>query len=411
MNRWLGQLRADLDRLKADHLWRSLEPLEPRGRELVCDGQTWVNLASNDYLALSTHPHLKAAAVEAIGAFGTGSGASRLAGGHQRIHAEIESRFASFKQAESALIFPTGYMANMAVITSLAGPGDLVCMDKLNHASLLDAAKASGATLRVYPHRHTDKLARLLGRHAEKQARSGHRPSRRLVVTDGVFSMDGDGADLPTLCDLADQYDAILVVDEAHGTGVLGDTGVGLCQLQQVSERVDVVVSTNSKALGGLGGIVTACREIIDTLVNFARPFIYTTAVPAVQASVIGAALDVIRDEPWRRWRVLELSQKLRLAVADLGLAAWRPDALVTPIVPITVGHASEALKLAHALRQHDLFAPAIRPPTVAPGTARVRISLRADLQDADLDRLIQVLSNWSKKTGARPASNGGQGN
>lgn len=400
MDRWLGQLREELIRLEDNCLLRQLRPIKTQGRLLtLTDGQTLVNLASNDYLALASHPRLKDAATQAIQQFGTGSGASRLVTGHHSIHAQAEARFAQFKHAQAALIFPTGYMANLGVMTSLAGKGDLVCVDKLNHASLLDAARASGAEVRVYPHRQTAKLARLLQRHhaASSTHTSNHRTTRRFIVTDSVFSMDGDTADLPQLCDLADRYDAILVVDEAHATGVLGASGAGLCELQGVSHRVDVVISTASKALGGLGGIVTAKKEVVDTLINRARSFIYTTAVPPAQAATITAALDVVRDESWRRQRVLELAQQLRTSVQDMNVAGQIPDddTVITPIIPVVTGTPQAAISLAGQLQAHGFYAPAIRPPTVPPNTARVRISLRADLEDDDITRLLNALSTW----------------
>ena len=402
MTRWRGQLQEELDDLEARGLLRTLAPVQHQNRLVERDGQSLINLAGNDYLGLATHPHVCQAAIQAIQAHGFGSGASRLVSGHTPIHAQAEARFAAFKKAEAALIFPTGYMANLAVVATLAEPGDLICVDKLNHASLLDAARASAADVRVYPHRNTAKLERLLARHADTRPRPGqpkNRPPRRLIITDSVFSMDGDTADLAALCDVADRYDAALIVDEAHATGVLGETGAGLCELQGVSERVAVVISTASKALGGLGGIVTARREVIHTLINHARSFIYTTAIPAAQAAAITAALDVIRDEPDRRRRVLDLATTLRTALHELGLATTTSPSIahntVTPIIPIVVGPPRDALALADHLREHGIFAPAIRPPTVAPNTARVRLSLRADLEDADVETLLAALRTW----------------
>jgi 8-amino-7-oxononanoate synthase len=441
MDQWMRELDADLDRLRAGDLLRSLVETESAGPLLRRRGRELVNLASNDYLGLSQHPALRAAAIAAIEAHGSGAGASRLVSGHHPLHAQVEERLARFKHAPAALLCPTGFVANLAVITALAGPGDLVCVDKLNHASLLDAARASGAVVRTFPHLNYDKLRRLLERwrsrgvasadgdqtaqietgvdQSDESAQSylsAHRslparPPRALIVTDSVFSMDGDVADLPVLCDLADQYDAILIVDEAHGTGVLGATGAGLCELQGVTERVDVVVSTASKALGSLGGLVTGPRAVIDTLINRARSFIYTTAIPPAQAAAIGAALDVIAAEPWRRERVLAMSQTLRTRLHERG---WLPrldgtsgdiaiagapgtaaTAIVTPIIPLVVGSERRALSLSEHLESQGLFAPAIRPPTVAPGAARVRLSLRADLPDAIPDRIMAALASW----------------
>lgn len=422
MDRWLDDLRDDLDRLRGSNLLRSLRVTTPAGPRLVRDGATLVNFAGNDYLGLSSHPRLIAAAAEATAKFGTGSGASRLVTGHLRPHADAERAFAAFKHAEAALLLPTGYTANLAVLTSLAGPGDLVCLDKLNHASLIDAARASGATVRVYPHLDTAKLERLLSRFREQGDAGGEsgdespdsatspaassKPARRpraFIVTDSVFSMDGDTADVPVLCDLADRFDAILVVDEAHGTGVFGDTGAGLCELQGVSSRVDVVVSTASKALGSLGGIVTARQAVIDTIINLARPFIFSTGVPAGQAATITAALDVLREEPWRRERLSAISREIHRAVIEQGwpvasvaksreFTAIRPP---TPIVPLVVGSPEQAIALSAFLAERGMYAPAIRPPTVAPGASRVRLSLRGDLEDADVRRLLDALAAW----------------
>ncbi len=408
MTLWLGQLREELKALGDADLHRSLRSVTPCGRTVTVDGKPLINFAGNDYLALSTHPDLVDAAIAAIRAHGTGAGASRLVIGHQPIHEQVEERFAAFKHAEAALLLPTGSVANLAVVTALVGRGDLVCLDKLSHASLIDAARLSGATVRVYPHLRLDKLQRLLARHkqdADQTTDSTGRPPRRLILTDTVFSMDGDVADLPALCDLADFNDSMLVVDDAHGTGVLGKTGAGLCELQGVSHRVTATVSTASKALGGLGGIVTSRREVIDTLVNRARPFIYTTAIPPAQAAAIGAALDVVRDEPERRSRVLELARRLRSGLKRIDQChnAQPIRQTVTPIVPVVVGSSADALKLSAHLGDCGYFVPAIRPPTVAPGAARVRISLRADLEDGDIDGLLEALADGIAKCAPPP--------
>lgn len=419
---WLSQLQNHLEQLQGDGLLRVLKPVAAHGPILeLKDGSSRINLASNDYLGISQHVHLKAAAVASIQQSGTGSGASRLVSGHSPTHQIAEARFARFKHAQAALFCPTGYMANLAVITSLAQKGDLICADKLSHASLLDAARASGATLRIFPHLGYDKLSRLLSRGSELsdlvatmdpipstpdstgnidetavggRPLSSHidnRPLRKFILTDSVFSMDGDAADLPRLCDIAEKHNAILIVDEAHGTGVLGKTGSGLCEAQGVSDRVDIVVSTASKALGSLGGMVSGPSVMIQTLVNKARPFIYTTGSAAMQPAVVSAALDVIENEPQRRHRVLELAAELRQA---LGMTN---ETVVTPIVPIVAGTAHAALSLAKHLDDAGFYAPAIRPPTVAPGSARVRISLRADLEDKHMVQLIDAIRNASK--------------
>ena len=453
MPRWLDELHDDLAKLEADHLRRQLVGVDrggdvgdalPSARLIQRDGRTLLNFASNDYLALCDHPHLKQAAIDATQRWGTGAGASRLVTGHLTIHAEIERRFAAFKHAQAALLCATGYLANLAVLTTLAGPGDLVCVDKLCHASLLDAAAASGATVRVFPHLQLGKLKRLLEgplrqtegnnqkcsnsppsqggagggfdprndlpsisamnstlpqplpkREGSSEKAKATRAPRKFIVTDSIFSMDGDAANLPALCDLAAENEAILIVDEAHGTGLLGNSGAGLCEAQGVADRVDIVISTASKALGGLGGIVTAKQVVIDSLINHARSFIYTTAIPASQAATIGAALDVVRDEPWRRKRVLELASRVQDMLRSSAFAVASSSAVppVSPIIPIITGSAASALALAAHLASHGIHAPAIRPPTVAPNGARVRLSLRADLTDQDMECLQKAIS------------------
>lgn len=393
---WLDQLAIQLRQLDADCLRRGLRAVNTLdgGRLVAVDGRSLLNLAGNDYLALAAHPRIVDAVINAARSHGFGSGASRLVTGHRPMHEQVEQRFARFKHAQAALLCPTGYMANLAALTTLADSrDDVVLLDKLNHASLIDAARASPATVRVYPHRNLDRLQRLLTRCADAR--------RRVIVTDAVFSMDGDAADLPALCELAARCDAILMVDEAHGTGVLGPSGAGLAEAQGVADRVDVAVSTASKALGGLGGIITAHRVVIDAVVNKARSFIYTTAVPVVQAAALDAALDILEAEPHRRHRLAELSSRLRGALRRQGWPLPSParadETDITPIFPLIVGSAEAALALADHLRRHGIHAPAIRPPTVAPGSARVRVTLRADLRDDDLDRLIDALDLWPR--------------
>ncbi len=384
--------RDDLDRLSRSASLRRLEPVEVRGRLVLGPDGALINLSGNDYLALAQDTRLADAIADAARRDGAGSGASALVSGHRPCHRRLQERFARFKRAEAALLCPTGYLANLATLGGLARPDDLICMDKLNHASLIDAARTTGATVRFYPHRGLAKAERLLERHRHGAPAS----ARRLIVTDGVFSMDGDSAPLRELCALADRYDALLIVDDAHGTGVLGPDGAGLCAELAMSERVDVVVSTASKALGSLGGLITARREIIESIVNHGRGYIYTTGAMPVQAAAIDAALDIVRDEPDRRDRLHDLSLRLRRGLPDVAAPISLTDP-TTPIVPIVVGDAADALELSGHLKARGFFAPAIRPPTVAPGTARVRISLRCDLADEDVDGLIDAVKEWFK--------------
>lgn len=391
------QLDRELERLASMDRRRGLRPVEAPGRYVERDGRRLLNLASNDYLGLAGHPKLAEAVAEAARRAGTGAGASRLVVGHLDAHARLEARFAAFKHAEAALVLPTGFMANLAVLTALAGSGDLVCVDKLVHASVIDAARASSAAVRSFPHLQTDKLERTLHRHRARargvtDPLTGlERPARRFVVTDSVFSMDGDAADLPKLLAVCEAGDATLVADEAHATGLLGETGSGLAEAQGVAGCVPVTVSTASKALGGLGGIVTAPRVVIDTLVNRARPLIYTTGVPPTQLAAIDAALDVVRDEPERRRRLAELASWMR---TELERRGWRlPEASQpTPILPLIVGESAAAIALAQRLEQRGVLGVAIRPPTVAPGAARVRLCLRADLTDGEAQAILDAV-------------------
>ncbi len=407
---WLAELDAARQQRESQHAQRTLTPTDADGRFAVRDGQRLLNLAGNDYLGLSQHPALVRAARDAIKTHGTGGAASRLVTGTLPPHAQLEERFAKFKHAEAALLFPTGFMANLGVLTALAGPSDVILQDKLNHASLIDAARFSGATIRTFPHRGYDKLERLLhnspppgrgrGRvpdgetiaealkeHEHNQARS----PRTFIVTDAVFSMDGTVADLPRLVELARIHHAILVVDEAHATGILGSHGTGLAEQQGVAGDIDITVSTASKALGSLGGIVTGPREVVDELTNTARSFIYTTALPPSIPASIGAALDVIRDEPQRRQRLGEIIRDVRTHLHHHG---WdiNPDD-PTPIIPLIVGDNAAALELAARLQNAGILTVGIRPPTVAPGSARVRLSLRCDLTDEEVSTLCDLCS------------------
>ncbi|MEM9295761.1 MAG: 8-amino-7-oxononanoate synthase [Planctomycetota bacterium] len=384
-------LSVRLEELAEQGLARRLGVVPTNRREVRdADGRVLLNLAGNDYLALAGDARLARAATEAIARHGVGSGASRLIGAGSPVHGEAERAVASWKSAEAALLLPTGYMANVAALQTLAGPGDTVLHDKLNHASLLDASRACGARSRRFAHLDYAALERKLSR-----LRGGGSGSdgRVVIATDAVFSMDGDAADLPALCELADRYRAVLLVDEAHSTGVLGPTGAGLAEAQGVSERVDVSVVTASKALGGLGGLICGSRTLIDAVIHFGRAGIYTTGCPAAQAACVAEAARVARAEPERRETLAALSAALRERLRGLG---WRvPETkVVTPIVPVLTGSPEAATALAQRLLDGGVFAPAVRPPTVSPGASRVRLSLRSDLTDADLERVASALGS-----------------
>jgi 8-amino-7-oxononanoate synthase len=385
---WLAALRAGLERRREESLLRELRPLDSgTGPQVRVEGITYLQFCTNNYLGLASDPEVIDAAREAAGRWGTGSGASRLVAGSLGIHHELEAALARFKRAEAALVFPTGYMANLAVLTTLAGAGgerDLVVSDKLNHASLLDAARYSGARCRTFPHRSYERAAALLA----GDAPDGH---GRFLVSDTVFSMDGDVADLPALCAAAAGAGgggARVVVDEAHATGVLGPRGAGLAELQGVEERVDVTVGTLSKALGSLGGFVAGPLAVIDTLINAARSFIYTTALPPACAAAALAALRIVEREPARRRRVNQLAQRVRVELRQMGYDCGDS---VTPIVPVILGDAVRALTAAAQLRDRGLFVPAIRPPTVPPHGSRLRLSFMTTHTDGQVERLLDA--------------------
>ncbi len=352
-------------------------------RRLVPRDRTLVNFGTNDYLGLAADPRLAEAAISTTRS-GWGAGASPLVAGWTDRHQSLVEALAAFEQAEAVALFPTGYAANLGTVAALVAPGDAVYADRLNHACLIDGARLSGARLRVYPHNDTAKLAAILDRDRGRFRRS-------LIATDGVFSMDGDLAPLPELARLADDFGAILLVDEAHGTGVFGPDGRGACSALGVTDRVHVRVGTLSKALGSIGGFVAGSRRLIDHLINRARPLIYSTALPAAAAAAAIEALTVVQDEPWRRERIFLLGDRLRLALRGAG---HNVPASTGPIVPVVLGESAAAVAISERLRARGLFVPAIRPPTVPADSARLRISLSARHTDADLDSLIQAMAD-----------------
>jgi 8-amino-7-oxononanoate synthase len=381
---WAEQL-ADLAARGLRRELRVVAPA-PAGRVRIA-GRTLCDFSSNNYLNLATHPRVVAAVQSAVQEWGWGTGASALISGHTALHQQLEARLAAFKGAEAALVFSTGFQANLAAIAGLAGEGDVVLLDKLDHASIIDGARASGAVLRVFPHRNCEKLERLL--EGASDAR------RRVIVTDSLFSMDGDFADLPRLVELKRRYDAQLVIDEAHATGVVGQHGRGLAEAMGVESEIDVTVGTLSKALGGIGGFVAGRRELIDWLVNTARAFIYTTALPAAACAAALAALEVI-DSPdgrERRERLLNMAELLRRELAGRGFDVGGSS---SQIVPVVVGEAEAAVQISRTLEEQGMLVPAIRPPTVPRGRARLRISLCSEHTPADVEALIAAIENSS---------------
>jgi 8-amino-7-oxononanoate synthase len=353
-------------------------------RLVVRDGRSLLNFASNDYLGLANDPRVVEAACSAARVHGWGSGASPLVSGWREPHEALSTALAKFERVDAVALFPSGFAANLGAIVALVGPGDAVYLDRLDHACLVDGARLSRAKLRVYPHNDANRLETILARDRGKFRRS-------LIATDGVFSMDGDLAPLADLADLAGRFGAILLVDEAHGTGVFGAEGRGAAELFGVADRVDVRVGTLSKALGSVGGFVAGSKRLVDWLINRARPLVYSTSLPPAACAAATRALEILQFEPWRRARLTELSASLREALPKMGLPDVGPGG---PIIPVVVGEPSNAIELAARLFDRGCLVPAIRPPTVPEGTARLRISLTAAHTLEDLERLIAALSS-----------------
>ena len=374
-------LAAELERLDGQGLRRRRRVLaSPQAPRAVIDGREVLAFCSNDYLGLAAHSRLVAAVQEGARRYGVGSGASHLITGHSLAHEQLEAALAGFVGLPSALLFSTGYMANLGIVTALAGRGDTVFADRLNHASLNDAVLLSRATFKRYPHNDVAALERQLAAAPD---------GRRLVVTDAVFSMDGDVAPLTELLTLCERHDAWLVIDDAHGFGVLGREGRGALDHAAIASPRIVYMATLGKAAGVYGAFVAGHQLVIETLLQRARTYIYTTATPPLLAHALMTALDLIRTEEWRRDRLRVLIAALRSELVGM---PWRLLESDTAIQPLIVGDNLAAVELAEALAAQGLLVPAIRPPTVPQGTARLRISLSAAHEVDDVRRLGAAL-------------------
>ena len=384
MARLDDKLVVDLKRRQAAHLYRVRDVLATsQGVEPVIDGKRYLAFCSNDYLGLAADPRVVVALQRGASVYGVGSGASHLVSGHSRAHHALEEELAEFTGRARALLFSTGYMANLGMLTALAGRGESVIADRLNHASLIDAALLSRARLRRYRHGDATHVSALL---------SASVPGHAVVVTDGVFSMDGDLAPLGEIAELAERRRAWLVVDDAHGLGVLGTHGAGTLDYFGLnSDAVPVLMGTLGKALGTFGAFVAGSEALIETLVQRARSYIYTTALPPAIAEATRESLRILRAEPWRREHVLELVKRFRAEAQRLGLRLMPSH---TPIQPIIVGAAESAVALSEGLGVRGIYVTAIRPPTVPEGSARLRITFSAAHREHHVDRLLDALSD-----------------
>lgn len=383
-------LNEEIERLKEKGLYRTLRVMEYiRGPVARIDGKEFIIFSSNDYLGLAGHPEMIKSSVEATKRFGTGTGSSRLLSGTMELTRILENSLAEFKGCEETIVFSTGYMANLGVITSLAGRGDVVIIDKLNHASIIDGCKLSGARLRIYPHKDMGRLEALLA--------SSMNFRRRLIITDGVFSMDGDIAPLEEITGLAEKYEAVVIVDDAHGTGVLGKTGRGVLEHLGMKSDGIIQMGTFSKALGSLGGYIAGHYPLIDLLRNKARAFIYTTApTPSILAASI-ASIELIEREPEHRNQLWKNTETFRAGLKDLGFNTMEST---TPIIPIFIGDEEKTMRLSNELYEEGIYAPGIRPPTVPHGMGRVRFSVTALHTEDHLQKAHEALEKVGRRIG-----------
>ncbi|MGB8217332.1 MAG: 8-amino-7-oxononanoate synthase [Candidatus Methanoperedens sp.] len=376
-------LAEELAEIKNKGLYRRLSTIgSAQTPRILKDGRELILLSSNNYLGLSTHPIVKKAALEAIEQYGTGAGGSRLATGNTELYNSLEERIAKFKGTEDALVFSTGYMANTGTISALMKNGDLILSDELNHASIIDGCRMGRAEVAVYPHRDVSCI--------ETALRKSKHP-RKLIVTDGIFSMDGDVAPLPEIVEVAEKYDAMVMVDDAHATGVLGKHCRGTSDYFNVS--VDVNMGTLSKALASMGGYVAGSSELIDYLRNSARPFIYSTALPPPAVAAAKAAIDVVETEnPAKKlWQNIAIYKK---GLADIGITVKSE----TQIIPLMIGETGNTIKAANELERLGVFVQGIRPPTVPEGKGRIRTSLMATHSEHDLKEALSAISVIKEK-------------
>jgi glycine C-acetyltransferase len=386
----LGFLDEALETLRQEGLYRRLRVLageqKPRAR---FDGRDVINLSSNNYLGLTTHPKLREAAIRAVNELGAGSGSVRTIAGTMDIHMELERKIAVFKKTEAAVVFQSGFTANAGAVSSILGKEDLILSDELNHASIIDGARLSRATIKVFPHRDTDALRKLL---EETSAWK-----RRLVITDGVFSMDGDIAPLPAIAALAREHGAIMMVDDAHSSGVLGKNGRGTIDHYGIHGQVDIQVGTLSKAIGVLGGYVCGSKSLIEYLYHRARPFLFSTSHPPAVAAACIAAFEVLEEEPERIERLWSNTKRFKAGLKRLGFDTGISE---TPITPIIVGEADKAMRLSDLAFERGVFAQGIGFPTVAKGRARLRTIVTATHTEEELDRALEILGDAARSLG-----------
>src|SRR6266550_696663 len=392
----LSYLTDQLNDLKTKGTHFNLRVLEDE-QAPVCtfDGKKVINLASNNYLGLTTHPKLREAALEATRKYGVGSGAVRTIAGTMKVHMELEEKIARFKNVEASVVFQSGFAANAGTVSAVLGKEDFIISDELNHASIIDGARLSRATIKVFRHKDVS--------HAEEQLKQvASQPGHKLLITDGVFSMDGDIAPLPALCDLAEKYGAIMMVDDAHASGVLGRNGRGTIDHFNVHGRVDIQVGTLSKAIGALGGYVCGSRDLIEFLYHRARPFLFSTSHPPSVTATCIAAFDVLQNEPERIERLWKNTKfwKKELALLGFDIGGKTTPASETPITPIIIGDGKLTMEFSHELFKEGVLGTGITYPTVPEGKARIRTIMTATHTHAELQRALETLKGVGKRMG-----------
>lgn len=383
-------LATKLQEIEQRGLYRQMRLVDgAQDSSVLLSGREVLLLSSNNYLGIANHPALKHAAQQAIEGYGCSAGASRLISGHMTLHQQLETKIATFKHTEAALVFPTGYHANVGTISALLGPGDIVFSDALNHASIIDGCRLSRAEVKVF--RHCDM------RHLEELLSASSSSGRRLIVTDSVFSMDGDVAPLADIVTLARRYNAWIMVDEAHGTGVFGTHGAGLADALGLENDIDIHMGTLGKALGGFGAYVAGSHELIAWLINRARSFVFTTGIPPAVAATAIAALDIVIDEPDRRRQLWDNAAFLREGLIALGYTVGPTQ---SPILPVIIGDATKTMTVAAALIEQGVWAHGIRPPTVPVGTSRLRVTPIATHTQSQLSTALDAFARVGKETG-----------
>jgi glycine C-acetyltransferase len=395
----LAFLATELDDLRARHLYRPLRVMSSeQGPVATIDGRAVISLSSNDYLGLTHHPRLKAAAVEAVREYGVGSGAVRTIAGTMDLHEALEAELAAFKGVEAVLTFQSGFTANTGVIPTITGEADLIVSDALNHASIIDGMRLSKAPRKVFPHRDVAGLEAILAEAAANGRPDGSGPYRLiLVVTDGVFSMDGDIAPLPGIVEAAERYGAAVYVDDAHASGVLGRNGRGTVDHFGLHGRVAIQVGTLSKAVGVLGGYVAGSRDLRDLLIQRARPFLFSTSHPPAVAAACREAIHVMEEETWRIERLWASTRRFKAELARLGFDTGRSE---TPITPVIVGDSEAAIRFSAELFEAGVFATSVVFPTVSLDQARLRTIVTAALTDEHLDRALEAFATVGRRLG-----------